>query len=100
MTRERKDPKTRKAAILGHAIGLAKEVGYSHITRDEVASRAGVAGGLVTFYFKSMDRLKREIMREAVRLAHFDIVLQGLAAKDIIALDAPSELKAKAAELI
>ena len=100
MTRERQDPKTRKAAILKHAVQLAKEKGYSHVTRDEVAIQAGVACGLVTYYFKSVGRLKREIMRYAVRMEHHDILLQGLAAKDLIAERAPAELRAKAAELI
>ena len=98
MTRDRQDPKTRKAAILGHAVQLAKEKGYSHITRDEVATRAEVACGLVTYYFKSIGRLKREIMHYAIRMEHHDILLQGLAAKDLIAERAPKELKAKAVE--
>ena len=94
----RLDPKARKAAILVHAVELAKEIGYSHITRDGVAERSGVAIGLVTYYFKSMDRLRREIMREAVKLEHLDILLQGLAAKDLIAEGASMGLKAQAVE--
>ena len=96
MKRDRQDPKTRKAAILMHAVALSREVGYTHITRREVSERAKVAENLVTYYFKSMERLKREIMRAAVCLEHHDIVLQGLAAKDHIALNAPAELRAKA----
>ena len=98
MTGERLDPKARKAAILAEAVQLAQEIGYTHITRDEVAERAGVAIGLVTYYFKNMDRLKREIMREAITLKHHVILLQGLAAGDAIAEGAPTGLKAAAVQ--
>ena len=98
MTRDRLDPETRKAAILAEAVKLAQKIGYTHITRDEVAARASVAIGLVTYYFKNMGCLKEEVMGEAIRLEIPEIVLQGLAAKCPVAQGAPLRLKARAVE--
>lgn len=94
----RLDPKDRKKAILDKAVELAQEVGYQNVTQAEVAERAGVARSLITHYFKCMDELKREIMRDAIKWELHDIVLQGLAAKCPVASTAPLRLKAKAVE--
>jgi len=80
--RERKEPSERKQELLEVAIQLAKEEGYSHITRNEIARRAGVAYGLVTSYFKSIENLKRLVIKEAIRLEIVQIVAQALARKE------------------
>ena len=80
--RERKLIEERKQELLDAAISLSKHMGYTHITRDGIAQRVGVSYGLVTHYFKSMDNLRKVIMKEAIRNAIVEIVAQGLVCKD------------------
>jgi AcrR family transcriptional regulator len=82
--RERKEPAERKQELLEVAIHLAKEVGYSHITRNEVARRAGVAYGLVTLYFKTIENLKRLVVKEAIKREIVQILAQALARKETL----------------
>ena len=92
--------KQRRDHILTAAINLAVEVGYSNITRDTVAARAGVSMGLITHYFETMGQLKRSIMRAAIHQHIPEIIAQGLANNDKYARKAPSELKNRAAMII
>jgi AcrR family transcriptional regulator len=80
--RERKDPTERKQELLEVAIHLAKETGYSHITRNEIARRAGVAYGLVTSYFKTIDNLKKMVVKEAIKQEIVQIIAEALARKE------------------
>ena len=80
--RTRKIPTERKQELLEVAIQLAKEEGYSHITRNEIARRAGVAYGLVSSYFKSIDNLKKLVIKEAIKQEIVQIVAQALAHKE------------------
>ena len=100
VTKSRANPALRKDQILSVAIGLAKEQGYHKITRDGVADAAGVSMGLVTRYFGTMNRLKRAVMRTAVKQGIPEIVAQGLANGDDHAKKASAELKAQAATLL
>ena len=96
----RVDPALRKDHILNAAIKVAKKKGYNKITRDDVAEAAGVSMSLITHYFETMNQLKRDIMRTAVKRGIPEIVAQGLVNKDRHALKASKELKTKAAHLI
>lgn len=80
--RERKEPAERKQEILEVAIKLAKDIGYSHLTRNEVARQANVAYGLVTAYFKNIDNLKRSVIKEAIKQEIIQIIAQALAHKE------------------
>lgn len=90
----------RKEQLLDTAIELAIEGNYSKTTRDAIAERAGVSMGLVTKYFGTMQQLRTEIMRAAVKRGISHIIAQGLANGDDRASKAPAELKAKAATLL
>ena len=91
--RERKQPNERKNELLSEAIKLAKEVGYSHITRDGVAERAGVSYGLVTRYFQSIDNLKCLVLKKAIQDEVLEIIAQGLVRKDPLLRRLSPELK-------
>ncbi len=93
--RERKLPDDRKNELLTEAVELSKEIGYSHITRDGVAERAGVSYGLVTRYFQSMDNLRRLVLKEAIRTEVLEIIAQGLVRKDPLTKRLPPQLKEK-----
>jgi AcrR family transcriptional regulator len=91
----RKQPKERKDQLLTEALILSKELGYSHITRDGVANRAGVSYGLVTRYFDSIDNLKRLVMKKAIKEEVVEIIAQGLVRKDPLTKKLNPQLKAK-----
>lgn len=95
---ERKNPEVRRKEILDAAVEVAQERGYLKLTHSKVAAEVVVSPSLVRKYYESKSALRDAVMTEAVRLSITDIVLQGLAAKDPIAYDAPAELRAAALE--
>lgn len=100
VVKKRAVPALRKGAILSAAIELAKEDNYLKVTRDLVAAKAGVSMGLVSRYFGTMQQLKRDIMRAAVKHEIPEIIAQGLANGDKHAKKASPELKAEAAKIL
>ena len=97
-TYERKDPVIRRQEILGAAVELARESGYLKMTHSHIAGRVEVSPSLIRKYYVDKSKLRNAVMAEAVRLEIAEIVLQGLAAKDPIAHDAPAALRAAALE--
>lgn len=98
---KRMSPAARKDDILAAAIKLAEGgQNYQRLTRDHIASAAGVAPALVSAYFGTMPNLRRDIMRAAVRDGSLRIIAQGLAAGDTQAKKAAPAIRAKAAELL
>ena len=95
---ERKDPVVRRQEILGAAIAHSMEHGYLDLTHPKVAGRVEVSPSLVRKYYVDKSKLRDAVMSEAVRLGIPEIVLQGLAAKDPIAHNAPARLRAAALE--
>ena len=91
-------PEVRREQILQHAVEAAQAHGYRHITREDIARRAGVTVNLISHYFGTMPKLKRAVMREAIRRGDVTVLAQGLAAKDPHAQKAPLELKRKAVD--
>ncbi len=86
----------RRAAILAAAIVEAACAGYGKMTRDAIAERAGVAAGSINHEFGTIDKLRDEVMQNAVDNERLDIVAQGLADKHPITLAAPDELRTRA----
>jgi AcrR family transcriptional regulator len=97
-TYERKDPEVRRKEILDAAVEVAQDLGYLKVTHSRIAAAVCVSPSLVRKYFESKSRIRDAIMGEAVRLEILDIVLQGIAAKDPIAYEAPATLRAAALE--
>ena len=92
----RLDPAIRKDQIIAAAVKLAQRDGYDNVRREGVARAAGVAPGLVSKYWGTMNQLRRAIMREAVNKENLIVLAQGLARKDTHAVRAPQELKDRA----
>jgi len=86
----------RRDQIMTHAIRLARRIGYMNVRRDDLASKAGVANGLVSVHWSTMAQLRTAIIREAVKIGDPVIVGQGLALKNRHAMKASQELKDKA----
>lgn len=93
-------PKERKQQILDAAVAVAEVNGYQSMTRHAVATRAGVAPGLVSAYWGTMTQLRRAVMRRAIKLEKTVIIAQGLACGDDTARGAPPALKAQAAKTL
>jgi len=86
----------RNRRVLTAALQETAKHGWSGFTRDGVAKRAGVAAGCVNAAFGNMAGLRDAVMRHAVANGLNDVIVQGLAASNEIARNAPPEVKARA----
>ena len=77
MSKTKKNP-----AILFGAIDLAEAHGYREVTREMIAAKAGVATGTVNLYFGTMHKLRKEIVRHALRTSNNKIIAQAIMAGD------------------
>ncbi len=98
VTKRRLKVVERREQILAIAMDKAKQLGYKQVTRCDIAITAGISPALISYYFKTVDLLHINIMMCAVRREIPEVVAQGLADKNPIAITAPRELKVKAAE--
>jgi AcrR family transcriptional regulator len=94
----RRAPAIRREQILEAAVETARRKGYAMMTRKDIAERAAVSPALVSAYFGTMVKLRRTVMRYAVRNEVVEVVAQGIVAQDKCALRAPSALKQRAME--
>ncbi|BAC88422.1 TetR/AcrR family transcriptional regulator [Gloeobacter violaceus] len=62
-----KNPSAPRSQITAAAYRLLAEKGYEAATMKEIAHAAGVAPGLIHYYFKSKDELLQEVLSEAGR---------------------------------
>ena len=96
----------RRLQIMNAAVKLAAQVGYSNITRDEVAREAGVSNGMVNKYYSTMPQLRRDVIRHAMRRAEeatgpelitvLRIIAQAIALRDRHALKACINIREQA----
>ena len=94
------EARERKAQILSAALDLCKTASYARVTREQIAEKAGCPPTLITYHFGTMPSLRRDIMREAVRVGCLPVIAQGLALRDSHALKAPEELRRRAVEAL
>jgi AcrR family transcriptional regulator len=95
-TRKRLDPVDRKEQILDAAISEARKVGYSRLTKEAIAQAAECSPALVNFYFSTMTKLRRALMRAAVKREVLEIIAQGLVDKNPQAQAASDAVKRRA----
>lgn len=93
---KRLSPEIRAEQILAAALTLAKDVGYTNVTRESVAALAKVSPALISVRIGTMAVFRRKLMRYAVRLECLPVIAQGLSARDPHARKAPEALKLKA----
>ena len=89
------EARERVAQILKAALELCEQEAttYNRLTRDEIAKKAGIPSSLVAYHCGTMADLRRDIMREAVRVENLPVIAQGLAARDRHALKASDALQ-------
>lgn len=86
--------------LLAVALTLAQAVGYTHVTREAIATHANVSPALISVRFGTMKELRRKLMRYAVRVKCRTVILQGIIAHDPHATKAyPDALKAVTASI-
>lgn len=96
MNKKRLHPDIRRDEILAAALLVAAGNHYAHMTREQIAQQAGVAGPTVQHYFGTMALLRRAVMRWAVRTRCLPVIAQGLVAGDVHARGASEELRREA----
>lgn len=94
---KRLSPEARGGLLLDVAIELAKAHGLARITREQIATQAEVSPGLVSARLGTMEAMRRTIMRNAITREILPIIAEGIATRDRFALEAPEELRQRAA---
>lgn len=99
---------TRRSRLIDAAVAIALETGWLSIRQAAVAKRAGMAKGLVTHEFGTMEALRSAVMERAVTVSaacdapggsaevaaqYHRIVADGLAYGHPVARDAPADLR-------
>jgi len=85
-----------KVRIVRAAIALARVHGYEKVTREQIAKRLKCASGLINYHCTTMERLRGEIVREAIRISDGAVLAQALVGKHALALAMSEQLKALA----
>lgn len=73
-----------KPQILTAAVALAKTHGYRGVLKRHLSVSLDCGMGTVNYHFKTMDALRAEIVREAIRTDDRQIVMQAVAHRDPI----------------
>ena len=94
------EARERIAQILRAALDVAEKVGYNRMTRNEIAALAGIRPTLINYHMGTMPDLRRDVMREAVRVGRLPVIAQGLAHHDRHAMKAPEDLRRRALQTL
>lgn len=71
----------RRASILSAAVEAAKVHGFNNFRLVHVAERANCSTGLVMLHYKTMDQIRRDVMRAAIREKLLPIIAVGIVLK-------------------
>jgi AcrR family transcriptional regulator len=85
-----------KETILATAMQLANLKGFGNVTRNDIANRAEVAAGSVSYHYKSMKKLEAAMVSRAIETENLKILGQAIARKHPLALKAPEALRVRA----
>ena len=86
-----------KDAILSAAMQLANLKGFKKVSRSDIAKRADVATGSVSYHFGTMKKLRDAMVTRAVESSNLKILAQALAERHPLATKAPEALRRAAA---
>lgn len=100
-TLKEKVNETRRGYIIDAAMKAAgKKGGFHTLTREVIATEAGVSPPLVTRYLGGMETIRNLVMTEAVARGDVAIVAQGLTSGHPAAVAAPVSVKRKVQQSI
>lgn len=74
----------------------AKPGGFKALTRDGIAKRAGVAAGLVTYYFTNMEGVRTAVVRQAIAEENLAVLGGAIGHRHKLAMGVPDGLRGKA----
>lgn len=95
MKTKRKNPTIRKNILLCTAIKLSIKVGYRNLTREALAKKAKVSPALINYYFDTIEKLKQEVLKEAIKLEIVEILAQALGVQELQKFKISEDLKQK-----
>lgn len=96
MAHKRMKPADRKREILDAALSVAGELGFSKFRLVDVAERAQCSTGLVMLYWPTMTKLRRAVMRAAIKREILNVIAVGIALEDSSCRDIPADLRERA----
>lgn len=86
----------RETILTAAMLLAAKPGGFKALTRDGVAKRAGVAAGLVTYYFTNMEGVRNAVVRKAISDENLAVLGGAIGYRHALAMRAPDRLREKA----
>lgn len=92
----RMTPADRRDDILAAAVRTAAAIGFTRMTRDDIARTADTSAGLVSARLGTMEKLRDAVMLRAVLDEVLIVVAEGIATRHRHALRAPEALRRKA----
>lgn len=75
---------------------VANLKGYKRVTRADIADRAGIATGSVSYHYGNMKKLRDAMVTRAVEAENLKVLGQALADGHSIAKKAPETLRRRA----
>lgn len=75
-------PEVRKEQIIKAAMTLAERDGYVNILRRDIAAEAGCGNGTINLHYGTMQQLRRDLIRHAIKQKNFVIIAQALMNRD------------------
>lgn len=69
-----------KIAILNTALKLAETLGYQHVLKRHIAAKLRIATGTINSNWGTIEALRNEVVREAIRTSNPAVMLQAIAA--------------------
>ena len=82
--------------ILDAAVELSEKHGYEHVTREQIATKCGVATGSVSKHLGTMIDLRRAVVSAAIARKNLNIIAQALVRKHPKIKNIPQSLKEEA----
>lgn len=100
MTNKRTPTKVRKEEILSAALDIAKTSGLAAVSGKKIAAALGIGRTGILHHIVSMHELRCDVMRRAIEAEELAVIAQGLATGDLIAQEAPEDLRRRAVEML
>lgn len=94
-----KSGERRRLAMIEAGLALARQHGFTRVSRSMVARKVGCSDSLLSSWWTA-EQFQSEVMYEAVDRGMLDIIAQGLVARHPAAINAPFCLRSRAAEYI
>jgi hypothetical protein len=82
-----------KQKLLETALEMARDIGYTRVSRMKMGGVVGCEPSLIPYHFGTMAQFQRAIMGEAIRVNDLIVIAQGLIAKDPRAQGLPDDVK-------